>query len=502
MDRRQLARPRVRRRLYGPMNMANAAIAIQAAARGFLARRRAARMGARRQLMSPMDIKRKFTRVKRPQALGQAVPNRVFPKARIGTLIGTEKSKRKASMKKLDPLEVKLHVDTHNTVMQPQVAYFGFPDAGSQDEQLKQGCIALTNLFFRRSGIKTATIKTVIENAYSHLTNVPPYYNIKLRKISILFVKWDADGSGNYSNADFAVDKSNSLEDIALSIYNSIKQKAVNEGQWPIVAKLWSLDHQGTADAIATCFATYDLMNTMVDFAYMRKYKWQNITPSGFAIPHNVTGHQFERSSINDVQANPLSGRIYKFKGPTPLIRSMVQDQQGDQMPSLDLIQRQGQGTLAHDYLDTRAFRFAVPDNSYDNNLCVPFKQPFKAASVFKNTMTEDKVYMPPGGYKQLIRKEKVTMNFNRFCHATVFDSNTVATNPGYVQPKTSKIGTCTLFALEPAVRTANNEVVRVLINSELWFTTKCRVADKKQPVISNVKVEDGYRFGEPEPDP
>lgn len=499
MDRRQLVRPRARRRLIEPMNMARAAIAIQAAARGFLARRRAARMGGRRRLLSPMDIKRKFQRAKKPTGQGQVIVPRVFPKNRIGSLVGTEKSKRPVTLKKLDPLEVKLHMDKTNTVLQGGVAYFGFPDAGSQDEQLQQGCNALVNMFFRRGGLKMTNIKSVINDQFSHLPDAgTDFYRTKLTKITILYVKWNADGTGFYSNSEHDVTITSSIETVATSIFNSIKSKGVDDGQWPLMAKLHSTSLKQYAtpqsDEFINTFATYDLQNVMVDFAYMRKYKFQNVTPSD-----GSTGEPGARSTINDIAANPLSGRIYKFRGPTPLLRAAVQDQEKVQMPALDLIQQQGLGTLAHDYLDTRAFRYNAPDVGFNRALCVPFRQPFKAASVFKNTLTEDKVYMPPGGYKQLIRQGKVAYNFRRFCQATVFNSGDTAVNPGYIQPKTPKIGTSTLWGLEPAVRTVADENVKLIVNSELWMTCKCRVADKKQPVISNVKVEEGFNFQEEE---
>lgn len=512
-------RPRARRRLElgQPMNAARAAIAIQAAARGMLARRRLARVGGvvgarlvnramdrreqrqRRALMSPMDIQRRFRRAQRPQ--GQVRVPKIFPSARIGSKIGTEVSKRPVSLRKIDPSEVKLHIDTKSTVSQSGVAYFGFPDAGSQDEQLKQGCIALVNMFFRRSGLKMATIKTKVRDAYSHIPdNNPEYSDCKLRRISILFVRNTAGGNGFYVNVTFDMDNSKSIEDMALLIYNQIKLKSAGtddgvdgEGAWPLIAKLWSRDSDDSTAHQYANYATYDLANVMVDFKFMRKYKWQNITPSG-----NAGTGAADRSTINDIMANPLSGRIYKFKGPTPLVRRVVEDQQSETMPQILAIQYQGAGTLAHDYLDTRAFRMDTPGGpSFDAALAVPFKQPFKAASVFRNTETEDKVYMPPGGYKQIIRSEKVTMNFIRFCRATVFDSGAYLQKPGYNQPKISKIGTSTLFALEPAVRTVPNEAIKVMVNSEIWYTTKCRVGDKKQPVMSNVKVEEGFNFEE-----
>ena len=172
--------------------------------------------------------------------------------------------------------------------------------------------------------------------------------------------------------------------------------------------------------------------------------------------------------NLNDIQANPLSGKIYKFKGPTPLIRTLVTEQLGTVLH--DSIEAQGAQYPgdSYDYLKTEAFR----DNSYANNLDVPFRQPFKANQFFKNTLTEDKVYMPPGGYKQLIRKADVKMNFRRFCQATVYIQGDGLAMQGYIQNKPAKIGTCTIWGLEPAVRTSQLEHVKVAVNMETWYTS------------------------------
>lgn len=481
MDRRQLARPRVRRRLYGPMNMANAAIAIQAAARGFLARRRAARMGARRQLMSPMDIKRKFQKVKRPQ--GQVRVPKVFPKARIGSLIGTEKSKRPVSLKKLDPMEIKTHIDINSDVSQSQVAYFGFADAGYQEDQLMQGCMALTNMFFRRAGMKLPDVNVSYTQALNTPVDANPlYYRTKLRHIVILFVNVTQDGTQSISRSNIQVDENSTIYSVATLIRNAIVDTGtaatLPAKKWPIHAQLLSEDfHQSSI--LHNVFATYDLENVMVDFAYKRKYKWVNVTPAG-------EGGVGGSTNINDIQANPLSGRIYKFKGPTPLVRAAIKDY--NNQLQLDGIEDQGVDNSSA--ISCNHFRSS---NSYAQMPKAEFAQPFKAAQYFKNTETEDKVYMPPGGYKQLIRSGKVTMNFKRFCQATIKQPNTTGISDGVEKPP--KIGTSTIWGLEPALRTDVNELVKLHVNCETWYTTKTRVGKEKQPVTTQKLVLQGPTF-------
>jgi len=493
---RQIARydpigRRPRRQLFAPMAAGMAARRIQAAARGFLARRRVERM-RRPRLMSPMDIgkiSRSSGRKAKQGQIPKGATRAVMPKFRIGSLIGTEKSKRPVSLRKLDPLEIKLHADSTSVVDQSGVAYFGFPDAGPQDEQLKQGCYALVNLFTRRAGLKLASINTTIESALPKPVSI--YNKSKLSRIVIGWTRHDADGNGEYHYETYVINKSDTIKLIATQIYDDVKARAYNPGStetdgfWPAVAHLQTsnLFEDGTHMGTDT-FATYDLTNVMVDFAVMRKYKWQNVTPAGENEPTRV--------NLNDIQANPLSGRIYKFKGPTPLIRTMVTEQLGTTLH--DSIEAQGASYPgdSYDYLRTEAFR----DNSYANNLDVPFRQPFKANQFFKNTLTEDKVYMPPGGYKQLIRKADVKMNFRRFCQATVYIQGDGLAAQGYIQNKPAKIGTSTMWGLEPAVRTSQLEHVKIAVNMETWYTTKCRVSDKKQPVVTDIKMIDGHTFG------
>ncbi len=139
-----------------------AARRIQAAARGFLARRQVARM-RRPRLMSPMDI----SKIKRRKTQGQIkdTSRAVLPKARIGSLIGTAKSSRKVKGK-MDPLVITEHDDRHATVSQPMVAYWGYSDAGSLDQQLEMGCRALVNMFARRSGLKPCNIYQAFNDSY------------------------------------------------------------------------------------------------------------------------------------------------------------------------------------------------------------------------------------------------------------------------------------------------------------------------------------------------
>ena len=105
---------------------------------------------------------------------------------------------------------------------------------------------------------------------------------------------------------------------------------------------------------------------------------------------------------------------------------------------------------------------------------------------------------MPPGGYKQLIRKGKKTMNFTRFCQATILQgsypqNSRIRKNAGStVEPR---IGTSTIWALEPVIRTTTNEVVRIATQMETWYTAKARSGSKAVPICKINTVTAGTNF-------
>lgn len=474
------ARRRPRRQLFAPMAAGLAARRIQAAARGFLARRRVAGM-RRPRLMSPMDI----SKLKRRKTQGQVknTDRGVMPKYRIGSLIGTAKSRRKVSGK-MDVMSLTEHRDVHATVQQPMVAYWGYSDAGSLDHQLEMGVRALVNMFVRRSGLKPTSIYQSFDESY--LQDYSGNSDIRLKQIVIAFQGIDQTGAITRDEWPLAVTDTQSVHLITTAIVAELKLRGANgtsadnaNAFKPVRAIL-----QSFVSGTYQTYATYDLENTMIDFSYMRKYKWQNVTPADTTQQPG----EFNQFSVNDINANPLSGKIYQYKHSVPQIRGAKLD--NEDLPQLQKIQN-AEG--ADGFLDCTAFR----NGGYNSILEFPFKQPYKSMEIFKDTLSEDKVYMPPGGYKQLIRKGKKTMNFARFCQATII-RNTGTLNferlssGSDVEPR---IGTSTIWALEPVIRTNTNEVVRIATQMETWYTAKARSGTKSVPICKINTVTAGTNF-------
>lgn len=450
-----------------------AARRIQAAARGFLARRRVAGM-RRPRLMSPMDI----SKMKRRKTQGQIknTTRAVMPKYRIGTLIGTAKSSRKVNGK-MDVMSLTEHRDVHATVQQPMVAYWGYSDAGSTDHQLEMGVRALVNMFVRRSGLKPTSIYQSFDESY---LQDGINFDIKLKQITIAFQGLGIDGIIIRDEYSLPVADTQSIHNITTTLVAELKNRGTTTSAFRPVRAILQSFVNGTYQT----YATFDLENTMIDFSYMRKYKWQNVTPADTT---QAPG-EFNQFSVNDINANPLSGKIYQYKHSCPQVRGAKLD--NEDLPQLNLIQK-ADGTDGA--LDCTAFR----NGSYNSLLEFPFKQPYKSMELFKDTLSEDKVYMPPGGYKQLIRKGKKTMNFARFCQATIevpaFASNYIRLNSGStVEPR---IGTSTIWALEPVIRTNTNEVVRIATQMETWYTAKARSGTKAVPICKINTVTAGTNF-------
>lgn len=473
-----------------------AARRIQAAARGFLARRRVARM--RRPLLSPMDI----SKIKRRKTHGQipkGAVRAVMPKYRIGSLIGTVKSKRKVTGK-MDPLKVTRHDDRCCNISQSMVAYWGFTDASSQDDQLYQGVLALVQMFARRAGLKVSTANQAFNESYLYQSIADN--RIKLDRIILQYARRGPDGkNGELREVAYEVSMADSVTSITNTLFDDIKAHAAGPdstalGAYPVRAVLMQVVEKSPTRY--DNFATYDLTNCMVDFTYMRKFKWQNVTPAD----NTLSPEDQSRYNLNDVHANPLSGKIYHFKGPVPVVRAAQLD--NGLLPNLPNVQAlieyspgapPSVGTSRIDgNLDCTAFR---TDGNFTGQLYNAFQQPFKAQTFFKNVDTEDKVYMPPGGYKQLIRKGKVTMSFTRFCKATVCPAQggSGSTTLVGIERMPPKIGGCTIWGFEPAVRTAPTETSRIAMNMETWLTAKIRVGEQKVPIakIHSVAVTPNF---------
>lgn len=419
--------------------------------------------------MSPADVRA----ISRKAKQGQLKNPGVFPKYRIGTLVGTDRSKRTVNKAKVDPRVVKVHYDFNHQVTQTQVAYFGFSDAGSMDQQLRHGCLALAQMIYRRAGAIA-----VHEDVDVQHTNL-----MRIDAIKIQFHRVNADGTTiHYENqiTDGISSGTKTLAALRDAIVAAIVLRA-RDGAWPVsmqILKVGAIDYD--------ILQMYDLTNVMIHFAAMHKYKYQNVTPS-------TDGG----TSLNDVQANPLSGRLYQFKNSTPRLRALVKEADEKDTP-LDNLAKIEEISTTEGHLSCEAFRTT---SLYSQPLKLGFRQPPKAVSVFENTSHEDKLYMPPGGYKQLIKKTSVVMNFKRFVIATVVRNDGI---PAAADPfiglnnntRVSRIGTSSLWALEPAVRTSVSEITKLIVNRELWLTAKAVPGQSRQAVRAKTLVQDGADFG------
>ena len=415
--------------------------------------------------MSPADVRSMTRKAKQ----GQVKVSGVMPKYRIGTLTGTDRSKRTVNKAKVDPREVKIHYDYNHIVTQNQVAYFGFSDAGSCEHQLQHGCLALAQMIYRRAG--AIAVHEDIDLQHTNL--------MRIDAIKIQFHKVFAGGVTDHYEDLITQGISTGTKTLASlrdAIVSTVKSRASNNGAWPVtmqILKIGAIDYD--------IVQMYDLSNVIIHFNALQKYKYQNVTPA-------TDGG----TNLNDVTANPLSGRLYQFKHITPRLRKMVKEADEKDTP-LDNLGKIEDIAVTEGILMCEAFRTT---GLYSAALKLGFRQPPKGVSVFENCTHEDKLYMPPGGYKQLIKKTSVKMNFKRFVIATFFrtaGSEFVALGN---EDRVSRIGSSSLWALEPAVRTSANETTKIIVNRELWLTAKAVVGANKQNVRAKTVVSDGLSFG------
>lgn len=432
-----------------------AARRIQAAARGFLARRRVAQM-RRPRLMSPMLIDKMRTPKRYQKKQDPSAPARVgtYPKARIGSMLGTAKSKRTVR-KKLDPLKITEHIDVQTYAHQNDVCYFGFKDAGDPESQLNIGCYAVAQMIFKRCGMEMTSIDS---------TNTDPEglsgfarKNVRLRGVTFTmqYAKHAADPLYRQVTIlyDYTID---TIRVFGVNIANELRSQR-DDGYLPVNMHIRADTASGETDEF---LQSYSCDSMMMEYSALAKYKWQNVTPASGG-----------GDDVNDINSNPLTGKVYTYKGPFPKLKSAVSTEYNRIGTTDTRSQLHGIMDPQGEKVDTMCFRQGA---TYSGDLLPGFNQPYKSNQVFSNTLTEDKLYMPPGGFKQAMRRTTKTMNFKRFVIACTVLSNSDAVWVNSYD-RVPPIGNCTIIGLEPTLRQSTAEVVKIAINTEFWLSAKCR---------------------------
>ena len=433
-------------------------------------------LGAARKVYGPIDyrkaastIQKAFRKYKKRKAVPRkSVTKRTKTAAFPAYRIGPKLSRFGRKGKKVKPLKGTARTIEKTFVSdQPHTNYVGFRQFGSGTDILKTYCMNLVKDIFKMSGAPIDSWQGAVK-AHSYTGE----NNGKLKKIHFYFQKDTYDGSSRTSQTievpQIHSDQSAfSAEDYAGLIRTMLIGKW-NDGYLPSAFAL--VEKQGDLSQERIFYSHESWGEDIVEFSASTYVNVQNVTPADG--PGDGT-------NINDINANPLVGKIYDFKHSYVKFREEYA-REVKRIPGWDPLPMQESHTGA-DMIDTKYLRKSLtPDGTVRGDLLTAFLKPPRGAAVFDNIDGVKSVSLPPGGYQYMKRSITIKANTRRFLYACFGEVLPAADSTKSVKPPI--INKAILVAFEPAVRSTTNESTKVIFNRKIHHRLSVK---KKRP--SNV---------------
>ena len=398
------------------------------------------------------------------------------------------------------------HIDTSYTIDQPMVNYTGFQTYGSIGDILLTYCYALCRQIAAKSGCHLTSFQQRMQDQdpteNTGQTGVDITNRSRLGYITFRFSKADMHGNKIYSVDEYNVINENysqTWSDFAAWIRDRMMVTCGNDGYSPesySLSTVMNYTAYENADPSTTTrngvpipfFTNERWGDDIVQFSCKSITKVNNVTPAGT-----------DRHDINDVNANPLQGKLYDFKNASPIFSDQWLKTTDTNSTWADIEKLQSIH-LRQDMLQTQRLRMRVPvtgtaDYTY-TALHPDFKQPPRGSTVWKNVAGVRDVRMEPGGFKTIVRSGTVVASTRRFigaCFRSHVDVNNISLS-GKTQTQGTNLGNdfdkriktlpvltpSFILALEPTVRTSTNEEVKLVVNRDVHQTCNIKRAPSR----------------------
>lgn len=415
---------------YGPIDYRKAASTIQKAYRSYKKRK----------------VVRRKSVIKRS--------TKAFPRARIGTLMGVH-GRKGPNPKRLKGVRAKF--DKSLISEQNMTNYIGFGLFGSADDILRTYCMHLAKDMMIRSG---APIDSWQGEMKVHAGSGS--FQGRLDSVHLRFTKDTFDTS--YDDVEDIVLAAGVTGNDFVGLLHAAIRSWYFKGYYPQSYSL--VENDGTPNG-RRFYSNETWGEDMVYFTGSTLVKLQNITPADEG-----------GTNINDVNANPLTGRVYDFKHPYVKLR----DEYAREVEAIagfgDLAKLQNINAST-DLVDVNKLR-----STLTSDLAQAFVKLPRGVAVFSNLDGAKGMSMPPGGYQVVKRLVKCAANTKRFI-AGIYNNITADNTAPYLKPISRPIvNKVMLIGFEPTVRSATNETTKVICNRKITHDIIIR---RKKP--SNVPV-------------
>jgi hypothetical protein len=195
------------------------------------------------------------------------------------------------------------------------------------------------------------------------------------------------------------------------------------------------------------------IAESILDIRIRSNVKFQNVTPAD--TDADASGIDNNKNAID---ANPLSGYVYRFADPAPKFSEGVVTEIGSQERELEQTMvntTDASGSAGRLY--TRAMFNPTSHNAYTK-----YAQPTsKPKTLWSNCTHSQKIHLQPGGYRNLAFVFNYHGTVTRFMENIAVKQNVVGSSSSSNRTM-PKLGSCYMIGLEPSIRSVSNETIKV----------------------------------------
>ena len=421
---------------------------------------RGARYGAKRAGQFVSGNKRKIAGSFVPAATGAAIyggnkrrklsgRKGKAPTRRVGSYGGRFKAPKKAKMSGVKG--IKNHAEIYGTCETKNAVYHGFNTCGGRPNVFKQYAEQLLKSIMLEQGIS-------LNNRDSEI-----YWGNagNMEKIELKFSRVDLAGSITNSFINIPLGTATSYANFDSTVglmMNAFMSAALQQDRDGFVG--WALfEFQGDSSTSRPIKRNYNCSDAHFELHVKSTFKVQNQTQSD---PDSAGA----RSGSTDViDANPLEGKVYRFKSGFPKVRQQfltagweLDDFQGD--------------------IQANGLCLAPADTGTVYDTGNPLFSPFMGNTMFSNCVAQGKITLQPGKYKSSIHTYTFSGSVRSFIKAAISSDQSRFT-----------MGDTILYGMEPAMRTSDNELVKIAYNLEYDSKSSLKKKIKMHLPQSNISA-------------
>lgn len=342
-----------------------------------------------------------------------------------------------------------------------KMAWIGGCDIGDQQTFCRNIARAILQKYLAKMG----DVRTAVDADDDHA-------DAKLFKSFIVTYKIDSYSTAHLGEGIEDHDHGNNIDNSSLvtmgdTLGDQIFAKA-ERGFYPSSIKFHSGDFVDAAETEARghpVISDYRLGEHYLDIQVTTLFRLHNITPSD-----TTDAGENPANSVHDINANPISGKIFTFRNQRPVFHSGYVDFKKDDPTTQDGIERLNRYDNNFDVIK----RFATTKDAFAH-IAAP---PLNAKTIWSNVSGQGTIRMAPGAYRtynaKFLRSGTVRQLIRDAIRVRV-DAGTSTDPSNGLATKNPPLGSSWLFCFQPSMRTSNDELVKLGYDQTQVYKTSLR---------------------------